>query len=178
MRSGASCSIPDDHIDPRRSALFMARSILREVRDGGASMLISLHKQATTTPKIRAAIQASTEPAWLVAERYGISEQTVWKWRKRDDVHDRSHTPHRLADDVDPGAGGRRGGAAQDASPAARRPARRGARVPEPACLALRPRPLPAAAWRGQPAGAEAEGAEARARQPSRPTSPATCIST
>lgn len=41
-------------------------------------MLISLHKQATTTPKIRAAIQASTEPAWKVAERYGISEQTVW----------------------------------------------------------------------------------------------------
>jgi hypothetical protein len=32
-------------------------------------MLISLHKQATTTPKIRAAIQASTEPAWQVAER-------------------------------------------------------------------------------------------------------------
>lgn len=29
-----SCSIPDDHIDPRRSALFMARSILREVREG------------------------------------------------------------------------------------------------------------------------------------------------
>ena len=41
-------------------------------------MLIALHKQATTTPKIRAAIQASTEPAWMVAERYGISEQTVW----------------------------------------------------------------------------------------------------
>ncbi|HMQ92351.1 hypothetical protein [Amaricoccus sp.] len=41
-------------------------------------MLISQHKQATTTPKIRAAIQASTEPAWMVAERYGISEQTVW----------------------------------------------------------------------------------------------------
>ena len=59
-------------------------------------MLISLHKQATTTPKIRAAIQASTEPAWKVAECYGISEQTVWKWRGRDDVHDRSHTPHRL----------------------------------------------------------------------------------
>jgi len=33
-------------------------------------MLISLHKQATTTPKIRAAIQASGEPAWIVAERY------------------------------------------------------------------------------------------------------------
>jgi transposase len=30
----AMCSIPDDHVDPRRSALFMARSILREVREG------------------------------------------------------------------------------------------------------------------------------------------------
>jgi len=31
---GVICSIPDDHIDPRRSALFMARSVLREARDG------------------------------------------------------------------------------------------------------------------------------------------------
>ena len=30
-----------------------------------------------------------------MAERYRISEQTVWKWRSRDDVHDRSHTSHR-----------------------------------------------------------------------------------
>ena len=65
-------------------------------------MLISLHKQATTTPKVRAAIQASTEPAWMVAERYGISEQTVWKWRKRDSVHDRSHTAHRLQTTLTP----------------------------------------------------------------------------
>lgn len=41
-------------------------------------------------------VQASSEPAWRVAERYGISEQTVWKWRGRDDVHDRSHRLHRL----------------------------------------------------------------------------------
>ncbi len=59
-------------------------------------MLITLHKQATTTPKIRTAIQAGNEPAWIVAERYGISEQTVWKWRKRDSVQVRSHTAHRL----------------------------------------------------------------------------------
>uniref|UniRef100_UPI0018A91AF3 helix-turn-helix domain-containing protein n=1 Tax=Paracoccus lichenicola TaxID=2665644 RepID=UPI0018A91AF3 len=55
-----------------------------------------MHKQATTTPKVRAAIQASSEPVWLVAERCGISEQTVWKWRKRSDVRDRSHTSYRL----------------------------------------------------------------------------------
>ena len=65
-------------------------------------MLISLHKQATTTPKIRAAIQVSTDPAWMVAERYGISEQTVWKWRKRDSVHDLSHTPHKLQTTLSP----------------------------------------------------------------------------
>ena len=28
------CSIPDHHIDPRRSALFMARSVLRDIRNG------------------------------------------------------------------------------------------------------------------------------------------------
>lgn len=65
-------------------------------------MLISLHKQATTTPRIRAAIQVSTDPAWMVAERYGVSEQTVWKWRKRESVHDLSHTPHRLQTTLSP----------------------------------------------------------------------------
>lgn len=65
-------------------------------------MLIHLHKQATTTPKVRAAIQASAEPALVLAERYGISEQTVYKWRKRDSVEDRSHTPHRLQTTLTP----------------------------------------------------------------------------
>lgn len=65
-------------------------------------MLISLHKQATTTPKIRALIQASGEPAWIVAERFGISEQTVWKWRKRESLYDRSPTAHRLQTTLTP----------------------------------------------------------------------------
>jgi len=65
-------------------------------------MVIKLHSQATTTPKIRAAIQASDEPAWVLAERHGTTEQTVWKWRKRDSVEDRSHTPHRLQTTLTP----------------------------------------------------------------------------
>ena len=65
-------------------------------------MLVRLHSQATTTPKIRAVIQASNEPAWALAERHGTTEQTVWKWRKRDSVHDRSHTPHRLQTTLTP----------------------------------------------------------------------------
>lgn len=65
-------------------------------------MLIKLHSQATTAPKIRAAIQASDEPAWVLAERQGTTEQTVWKWRNRDSVEDRSHTPHRLQTTLTP----------------------------------------------------------------------------
>jgi hypothetical protein len=57
-------------------------------------MLVRLHSQATTTSKIRAAIQACGDPAWRVSQRYGISEQTVLKWRHRDNVQVRSHTPH------------------------------------------------------------------------------------
>ena len=63
-------------------------------------MLVRLHSQAITTPKIRAAIQASIDPAWKVGERYGISERTVLKWRHRDNVEDRSHSPHRLQSEV------------------------------------------------------------------------------
>ena len=59
-------------------------------------MLIHLHKQATTTPKVRAAIQQSDEVGTLLAERFGVTPQTIYKWRNRDSVEDRSHTPHRL----------------------------------------------------------------------------------
>ena len=76
-------------------------------------MLIKLHSQAMTTPKVRAAIQASDEPAWVLAERHGTTKQTVWKWRKRDTVEDRSHTPHLFADHSDARAGGRGCGVAQ-----------------------------------------------------------------
>ena len=65
-------------------------------------MLIHLHKQATTTPKVRAAIQASDEPASTLAERFGTTEQTVYKWKHRDSVEDRSHTPHRLQTTLSP----------------------------------------------------------------------------
>jgi hypothetical protein len=46
---------------------------------GRRSMQIRLHKQATTTPKVRAAIQASDDPAWVLADRSGTAEQTVYK---------------------------------------------------------------------------------------------------
>ena len=65
-------------------------------------MLIHLHKQATTTPKVRAAIRASAEPASVLAERFGTTEQTIYKWKHRSTVHDRSHTPHGLQTTLTP----------------------------------------------------------------------------
>lgn len=38
----------------------------------------------------------------MVDGRYGISDQTVWKWRSRDGLFDRSHTPHRLPTTLTP----------------------------------------------------------------------------
>lgn len=51
---------------------------------------------------MRAAIQASAEPASVLAERFGVTEQTIYKWRKRDSVEGRSHTPHRLRTTLTP----------------------------------------------------------------------------
>ena len=79
-------------------------------------MLIHLHKQATTTPKVRAAIQASGDAGTALAERFGGAEnqktiqwivfptnaQTIYKWRNRDSAADRSHTPHRLQTTLTP----------------------------------------------------------------------------
>ena len=59
-------------------------------------MLIALHKNARTTPAVRAEIAASSEPASVLAQRFGITEQTVYKWKKRSVFGDRSHTAHRL----------------------------------------------------------------------------------
>ena len=47
-------------------------------------MPIYLHKQATATPKVWAAIDASDEPASVLAGRFGTTKQTVYRWKHRD----------------------------------------------------------------------------------------------
>jgi hypothetical protein len=59
-------------------------------------MVIRLHKNARTTPAIRRELQRSTLPTGELAERYGLSRQTVSKWRGRSSTEDASHRPHRL----------------------------------------------------------------------------------
>ena len=65
-------------------------------------MQVSLHKNARTTPAVRAEIAASSDTAAVLAKRYGITEQTVYKWKKRESVHDLSHTAHRLQTQLTP----------------------------------------------------------------------------
>jgi transposase InsO family protein len=60
--------------------------------------MLAIHPNARTTPAVRAEIARSGEPTGVLAERYGVSTETVRKWRKRgpEDCRDHSSRPHRL----------------------------------------------------------------------------------
>ena len=60
-------------------------------------MLITLHKNATTTPRQRAYIRASDKSVAELARELGVSETTIRRWRQREDTADHPSTPHRLA---------------------------------------------------------------------------------
>lgn len=59
-------------------------------------MLIALHKNARTAPAVRAEIAVSDETASVSVQRFGITEQTVYKWKKCTVFGNRSHTAHHL----------------------------------------------------------------------------------
>ncbi|WP_408033399.1 helix-turn-helix domain-containing protein, partial [Tepidimonas fonticaldi] len=52
-------------------------------------MIVRLHKLARTTPAIRAEIAASDESIQTLAQRYGVSPMTVFKWKHRTSFEDR-----------------------------------------------------------------------------------------
>src|SRR5689334_988232 len=60
--------------------------------------MFSIHPNARTTPAVRAEIARSAEPTGVLAGRYGVSTETVRKWRKRGaaDCRDRSSRPRKL----------------------------------------------------------------------------------
>jgi len=67
-------------------------------------MHVKLHAKATTTPNTRAQIQAlaKTLPVAVLAERFGIDETTVRRWKDRTDTADRSHVPHTIETSLTP----------------------------------------------------------------------------
>src|SRR3712207_1217417 len=60
--------------------------------------MLAIHPNARTTPAVRAEIARSAEPTGELARRYGVSTETIRKWRKRGaaDCRDRSSRPRRL----------------------------------------------------------------------------------
>jgi transposase InsO family protein len=60
--------------------------------------MLSIHPNARTTPAVRAEIARSHESSGVLARRYGVSTETIRKWRKRGpaDCQDRSARPHTL----------------------------------------------------------------------------------
>src|SRR3712207_3725783 len=57
-----------------------------------------IHSNARTTPVTRAEIARSGEPTGVLARRYGVSTETIRKWRRRgvEDCQDRSPQPRKL----------------------------------------------------------------------------------
>src|SRR5687767_9289839 len=60
--------------------------------------MLSIHPNARTTPAVRAEIARSGERTGILAQRYGVSSETVRKWRQRgpQDCRDRSSRPRKL----------------------------------------------------------------------------------
>src|SRR4051794_18681391 len=66
--------------------------------DGRGHLMLAIHPNARTTPAVRAEIARSAGPTGELAKRYGVSTETVRKWRKRGaaECRDRSSRPHKL----------------------------------------------------------------------------------
>src|SRR3954453_19887358 len=78
-----------------RLALRRPRASAPDGRDG---LMLSIHPDARTTPAVRAEIGRSSEPSGVLARRFGVSAETVRKWRKSGpgDCLDRSARPPKL----------------------------------------------------------------------------------
>lgn len=61
-----------------------------------------VHPLARTTPRTRAEISSSPDSIPALADRYNVSLGTARKWKRRDDVQDRSHRPHKLSTTLTP----------------------------------------------------------------------------
>src|SRR5918994_1716418 len=60
--------------------------------------MLAIHPNARTTPTVRAEIARSHESSGVLAQLFGVSAETIRKWRKRGaaDCQDRSARPHKL----------------------------------------------------------------------------------
>lgn len=57
-------------------------------------MQLNLHRNAATTPRMRAYIRDSPASVAALAGELGVSETTVRRWKGRQETDDRSSAPH------------------------------------------------------------------------------------
>ncbi len=65
----------------------------RVARKPGRAAQRRTHSCATTTPRVRRAIQASEEKNTVLAERYGVNRKTIAKWKARESSSDERMGP-------------------------------------------------------------------------------------
>src|SRR5688500_14443460 len=53
------------------------------VRGGRSGLMHMVHANARTTPAVRVEIARSREATGALAQRYGVSTETIRKWRRR-----------------------------------------------------------------------------------------------
>jgi transposase-like protein len=68
------------------------------------ALMPAIHPNARTTPAVRAEIARSTEPSGVLAQRYGVSTETIRKWRKREVAQARTSRLPRLPRSLQPPA--------------------------------------------------------------------------
>jgi transposase-like protein len=74
------------------------RGLRPNAPEEGSGLILAIHPHARTTPAVRAEIAHSSERSGVLADRYGVSAETVRKWRRRGpaECRDRSSRPHKL----------------------------------------------------------------------------------
>src|SRR5215217_6904906 len=81
-----------------RGLRLALRRLGASARGGRSGLMLAIHPNARTTPAVRAEIARSSERSGVLAERYGVSTETVREWRRRGpaECKDRSSRPHEL----------------------------------------------------------------------------------
>jgi len=54
------------------------------------------HSNATTNIRLRSEINKSNLPNNILAEKYGVSKNTICKWKNRDSLVDKSSRPNTI----------------------------------------------------------------------------------
>jgi hypothetical protein len=73
------------------------RQIAAPITSSREDLMPSIHPEARTTPTVRVEIARSHNPTGVLAKRFGVSTETIGKWRKRGAEDCPDHTAGRTS---------------------------------------------------------------------------------